>query len=146
MRQDLIVSQSVDVNVDLARMWRVLTDPTIIKDYLFGTETVTDWKVGSPVFFQGEYNGHQYKDKGIILENFLHQRIQYSYWSAFSNLEDKPENYSTITYELNFVSDSLTTFTWTQKGYATEEAYKSSVNGMPEFIEKIRMIAEEVSV
>ena len=146
MRQDLVVSQSVDVNVDLARMWRVLTDPTIIKDYLYGTETVTDWKVGSPIVFQGEYNGKQYVDKGVVLDNVLNKRIQYSYWSAFTGLEDKPENYSTITYELNFVSDSLITFTWIQKGFATEEAYNGTKGRMPAFVEQIRGIAEEISV
>ena len=47
MRHDLEVSHTVEVNVPVSRMWEVLTQPEIIKEYLFGTETVTDWKPGS---------------------------------------------------------------------------------------------------
>lgn len=145
MRHDLIVSQSVDINADLARVWRVLTDPTIIKEYLYGTQTETDWKPGSPIVFKGEYEGQTYLDKGVVTEFIPNKRLQYTYWSSFNGLEDKPENYSTITYELNFLSDHLTIFTWIQSGYVNEEAYKKSLKSMPEFMEQIRGIAEEVS-
>ncbi len=42
MRQDLQVSESIVINADLAKVWDVLTNPEIIKEYLFGTETITD--------------------------------------------------------------------------------------------------------
>ena len=100
MRHDLEVSGTIEINADPAKVWKGLTDPAIIKEYLFGTETVTDWKVGSEVIFQGEYNEHKYRDKGAILENELHKTISYSYWSGFSGLEDKPENYFVMSYIL----------------------------------------------
>ena len=77
-----------------------ITNPEIIKEYLFGTETVTDWKVGNDIIFQGEYHGHKYRDHGVIKENIPHRRIAYSYWSGFSGLEDKPENYSMVIYHI----------------------------------------------
>jgi uncharacterized protein YndB with AHSA1/START domain len=63
MRHDLKVSESVEINASPEKVWKVLTQPEFIKEYLFGTETITDWKVGSEVIFQGEYQGHKYKDK-----------------------------------------------------------------------------------
>src|ERR1700722_1174748 len=99
MRHDLKVSESVEITASPEKVWKVLTTPDIIKEYLFGTETITDWKVGSEVIFQGEYQGHKYKDKGVIKENVLHKRISYSYWSSFSGTEDKPENYSIVSYD-----------------------------------------------
>jgi hypothetical protein len=78
--------------------------------HLFGTETSTDWKVGSKITFQGFYNEHQYCDKGAILENVPAKSLRYSYWSGFSGLEDKPENYATITYTLE-QKDRETKFT-----------------------------------
>ena len=71
MRQDLIVSQSVDVKAEPEQVWNALTNPEIIKEYLFGTETITDWKVGSEIIFQGEYEGHKYRDHGIIEQMFM---------------------------------------------------------------------------
>ncbi len=72
MRHDLIVSESIDINASPAMVWDALTNPEIIKKYLFGTETITDWKVGSEIIFQGKYgenNEHSYRDKGIIIQN-----------------------------------------------------------------------------
>lgn len=144
MRKDLIVSKSVLINADSNEIWKTLTDPEIIKEYLFGTETLTDWKVGSEIIFQGEYEGKKYRDHGIILENINNSKISYSYWSGFSGLEDKPENYSVITYSLNPVNQKSVEFTWTQKGFADEENHKHSESGMQEFIERIKNISESL--
>ena len=53
MRNDLIVSKSIIVNANNDKVWKALTNPEIIKEYLYGTETLTDWKVGSEIIFQG---------------------------------------------------------------------------------------------
>ena len=117
MRHDLSVSQSVDVNAPIAKVWEALTTPAIIKDYLYGTETITDWKPGSPIVFQGEWEGKKYQDKGVIKEFIPNKKISYSYWSGFSGLEEKPENYGTVTYTVEKIDDKSTRFTWTQTGF-----------------------------
>jgi len=145
MRHDLIVSETIDINAEPSKVWNALTNPEIIKKYLFGTETITDWKVGSEIIFQGEYGEnkeYKYRDKGVILENVLNQLLSYSYWSGFSGLEDKPENYSVVIYKLESGDNKKTKFTWTQKGYATEEGYQHSLNGMKELLKQIKEIIE----
>jgi|SRR6185312_5054217 len=142
MNHNLQVSESVVINVNVERIWNVLTNPEIIKEYLFGTETVTDWKIGNEIAFQGEYNGQKYRDHGIIKEHIPNKRLSYSYWSGFSGMEDKPENYSTVIYDLVPVDDMHTKFTWTQKGYPDEERQKHSQSGMTAFLEQIKGIAE----
>lgn len=141
MRQDLIVSQSVDINAEPKQVWEALINPEIIKEYLFGTETITDWKVGSEIVFQGEYEGHKYRDHGIIKEIIPLELISYSYWSGFSGLEDKPENYSLITYTVE-KNENSTKFTWTQKGFASEEGHQHSKSGMEAFLQQIKGIIE----
>lgn len=142
MRHDLIVSQSVTINANKQRIWEALTNPEIIKEYLFGTETITDWKPGSEIIFQGEYEGHKYKDKGVILENIPFEKLSYSYWSSFSGLEEHPDNFSVVTYHIQAIDDNTSIFTWTQKGYANEERYNHSLEGMVEFLEDIKKIIE----
>ena len=142
MLKDLVASQSVDVNASPSKVWEALTNPEIIKEYLFGTQTITNWQVGNDIIFQGEYEGQVYRDKGVILENIPNKLLSYSYWSGFSGLEDKPENYSSVTYSLESAGDNITRFTWTQKGYANEEGQQHAQSGMPEFLEQIKSIME----
>jgi uncharacterized protein YndB with AHSA1/START domain len=143
MDKDLQISQTIEINAGVLEVWHALITPEIIKEYLFGTETITDWKVGSGIIFQGEYEGHKYKDKGVVLENILHKKISYLYWSGFSGTEDKPENYSTVTYTLESSGTNKTKFTWTQKGFADEKAHQHSVSGMDVFMKKIKEVIEK---
>src|SRR5688500_448190 len=114
----LVVSESVLIDATPVKVWETLTTPALIKEYLYGTETSTDWKIGKPITFRGVYGpeNHQYCDKGVVLENVPNKTLRYSYWSGFSGLEDRPENYSTVTYSLQQM-DRQTKFTWTQQGY-----------------------------
>jgi len=82
MNKALRVSKSIEINSNAEAVWDVLTNPEKIRVYLFGTETITDWKVGSPIIFQGEYEGHKYKDKGNVLENKPNKLLRYNYCSG----------------------------------------------------------------
>ncbi|WP_139487872.1 SRPBCC family protein [Brevibacillus dissolubilis] len=142
MRNDLTVSRSITITATPTAVWSVLTEPAKIKEYLFGTDTTTDWKEGSEIVFTGEYEGKEYRDHGTILTNVPEEKIVYSYWSNFSGVEDKPENYSEITYELSQAEDHQTVLSWTQKGYASEEGYQHSDAMIKGLLDKIKEIAE----
>jgi uncharacterized protein YndB with AHSA1/START domain len=143
MRHDLIVSKSIDISATPGMVWDALTNPAKVKEYLYGTETLTDWKVGSEVIFQGEYQGHQYRDRGIVLQNVPLELLSYSYWSGFSGLEDKPENYSKVTYGLKDLGNGQTRLTWTQEGFASEEGYNHSAGGLEAFLATVKVVAEK---
>jgi len=142
MDHNLRVDTTVVINTAAKQVWDALTDPGKIKDYLYGTETITDWKVGSAVIFQGEYKGHKYKDHGVILENKPLEVLSYSYWTGFSGLEDKPGNYAKIIYTLKPLAVDITEFSWSQIGFANEDGHKHSKNGMVDFLNKFKEVAE----
>ncbi len=119
-----------------------MTEPDIIKQYLYGTNTETDWKVGSEIAFTGEWEGQTYRDHGVIKSNVPGKELSYSYWSGFSGTEDKPENYSLVTYRIEPKSDGITTLHWIQQGYATQEGYDHSKSGMDEFMKNIKQVIE----
>ncbi len=118
-----------------------MTNPEKIKVYLFGTETLTDWKTGSEIIFQGEYQGHQYKDKGTILDIKTDELLQYFYWSGFSGLEDKPENYSLVAYKLETANDN-TLLTLTQTGFANEQTQQHSKTVWTNVLKQIKQMTE----
>jgi len=142
MIKKLKVKKTIEINADTSQVWDALTNPKKIKQYLFGTETISDWKVGSTIIFQGEYQGQKYKDKGKILDIKEGQLLQYAYWSGFSGLEDKEENYSKVTYKLNR-KEPYTILTLTQEGFASEQAREHSENNWGMVLDKIKEIIEK---
>jgi uncharacterized protein YndB with AHSA1/START domain len=143
MNRDLKAIKSININASAAEVWNALTNPDKIKIYLFGTETLTDWKVGNTIVFQGEYNGQTYKDKGLVLKNEPNEELSYAYWSGFSGLEDKPENYSIVTYRIRNQGENQVEFTWTQAGFSTKEGQQHSQNGLGALLEQIKKVAED---
>ena len=143
MNKNLVISKSIEINSSAEKVWDALTNAEKIKIYLFGTETITDWKVGNPIIFQGEYEGQQYKDKGNVLENRLNELLKYNYWSGFSGLEDKPENYSTVTYEIEETDNGNVLLKWTQEGFANEQGQAHSEKGLPAMLEQIKNLVEK---
>jgi uncharacterized protein YndB with AHSA1/START domain len=98
----MITAQAnVIINASIDQVWEALTNPTIIKQYFFGTQTETTWKIGHPIKFSGEWNGNKYEDKGTIIDVEPGKTIKYTYWSSISGMEDLPQNYVTITYTLS---------------------------------------------
>ena len=44
MSKKLISRSRITINAPAGKVWQALTDPAQIKQYLFGTNTVSDWK------------------------------------------------------------------------------------------------------
>jgi len=91
---------SLDIQAPLASVWDAITNPEIVKQYFFGTNLVTDWKVGSPLFFRGEWQGKAYEDRGTVLAFEPMTSLTYNYWSGFSGVEDDPALRQIIRYDL----------------------------------------------
>jgi len=115
----------ITFDAPISKVWEGLTDPAIVKQYFFGTNLKSDWKVGSRITFSGEWEGKTYIDGGVILEIDPPKLLKYTYWSSMSGTEDKPENYNNITYELN-ESNGITMLTITQDGVKNQEALEHS--------------------
>ena len=75
MNRNLKVSKSIEVNSNAKKVWDALTNPGKIKVYLFGTETITDWQIGSPIIFQGEYEGHKSHRETLLLTALYPQKV-----------------------------------------------------------------------
>lgn len=142
MINNLTLETSISIKVSKSKVWSALTDPEQIKKYFFGTETISDWKVGSPIIFRGEWEGKPYMDKGTILQIEREKVLKYNYWSSFSGTEDKPENYANIIYSLEEKNDE-TIFSILQDNIKTTEAHDHSeqnwkmiMNSLKELLEK----------
>ena len=145
MKNNITGRVELEINAPVERVWEALTMPEIIKQYFFGTNTFTNWKVGSPIIFKGEWEGKSYEDKGTILEIEKNKMIKYDYWSSMSGIEDKPENYVIVTYHLTQV-DTKTKLVITQENIPdekmkehSEENWKKVMGDMKKLVEKKSM-------
>ena len=116
----LTLEFSISIAAPTDKVWAALTTPELVKQYFFGTQLVTDWKVGSPVYFRGEWEGKSYEDKGTVLEFDPHRRLRYNYWSSMSGETDIPENYANISYTVR-EAGGTSTVTITQDNIENEE-------------------------
>ena len=140
----LTLKTKITFEAPIAEVWKGLTDPAIVKQYFFGTNIKSDWKVGSPITFSGEWEGKTYVDGGIILEIDPPKLLKYTYWSSMSGTEDKPENYNNITYELS-EDNGVTTLILTQEGVKdqasmdhSEQNWQSVFDGLKKILEKVK--------
>ena len=39
------------------KVWAALTDKEKLRSFFFGSDIETDWRVGSPIFFRGDWKG-----------------------------------------------------------------------------------------
>ena len=139
--QDLIARATTTINAPKSEVWAALVTPAAIKQYMFGSDVVSEWKEGSPITWKGEWQGKRYEDKGVILQLKRGRTLQYSHFSPLSGLPDKPENYHTVTIELSEFG-SATHVVLTQDNNATDDArahseknWKMMLGGLKKYVE-----------
>ncbi len=132
---------SIEINASDSKVWEALTDPKLIKQYLFGTETKTDWKVGSQITYEGEWEGKKYQDKGKILKFEPKKLLVTSYWSSMSGSEDKPENYKMVSYKLSS-GNGKTKLTILQENNKSQQESDHSKKNWEMVLAKMKEIVE----
>jgi len=137
-----IAQQSININVPISKVWDALINPKLIKQYMFDTDAVSDWKEGSPLIFKGEWKGKKYDDKGIILKMEPNRIFQYSHFSPVSGVPDVPENYHIVTIELEGKGEQ-TKLTLCQDNNKDEETNKHSEKMWGSMLEALKKLLEK---
>ncbi len=126
------VISSIHIQADPERVWQALVHPDFTRQYMFGCETVSDWKPGSELLWRGMYEGNPVVFvKGRILEIDPVKLLRYTVIDPNAAYPDIPENHLRVTYEL--LPDSTgTLLKVTQDGFETvaegEQRYKDVYN------------------
>ena len=76
-------------------VWETLTSKEGMKAYMMGADVETDWKVGSPITMQGEFNGKPFKDTGEVRSFEPGKRFSYTHVSG-----SQPGQEHLVTFEL----------------------------------------------
>ena len=122
MNTGLIARASVTIAAAAAGVWEALVTPAAIKTYMFGATVTSDWVVGSPIAWTGEWQSRAYEDKGIILQIVRERVLEFSYFSPLAGAADLPENYHIVTVHLSSDGAQQTRVSLHQDNNLTEEA------------------------
>src|SRR5574339_648178 len=141
MNKKFTAQATTTIHAPVSKVWQALVNPEIIKQYLFNTEVISDWSVGSPIIYRGEWGGKPFEDRGRILKLEPEKILVSTHWSPLSGAPDLPENYHTVTYQLE-ESDGITEVTIIQDNNASEEEkshseanWKAVLEGMKKLLE-----------
>lgn len=143
--KELIVKKSIKINSESAKIWDVLTNPKHTKEYMFGCEVISDWKIGNPITWKG-MDGKVYV-KGNIVKLEHGKILQYTTFDPNMGLDDVPANYLTATYELKSENDHVTLsvvhgdFGKVADG---EKRYNETMFGWDMVLPKIKEISEKI--
>jgi uncharacterized protein YndB with AHSA1/START domain len=138
---NLIARSSIAIAAPAEKVWNALVTPATIKQYMFGTTVTSDWKVGSPITWKGEWQGKAYEDKGVIRQFQPGRALQYTHFSPLAGLPDKPENYHTVTVQLS-PEGNQTQVSLTQDNNSTEEARSHSEQNWAMMLDGLKKVVE----
>ena len=121
----IVATARIDIEAPASRVWTALTEPDQIAAYMFGSRVETDWEVGHPITWIGEWEGKPYQDKGQVLAYDEPERLSVTHFSPLTGQDDLPESYHTLVYELG-ENDGVTTVSLSQDNNGSEEEAEHS--------------------
>ena len=110
-----LVEVETRIDADPATVWNVMTRES--SAMFMGARVTSDWKVGSPIAFSGEYKGKKFEDHGEIRSLERERELAFTHFSPMSGKPDRPENYNLVRYRLQPEGDGTrVTLTQTPEG------------------------------
>jgi uncharacterized protein YndB with AHSA1/START domain len=105
------------INANTAEVWDWLVNPEKTKQYMFGCEAVSDWKIDSSLDWKMIHEGSELIPvKGFVKEFILNIKLVYTVIDPFAKYADIPENYLNVIYTLNETIEGVQ-LTVTQNGF-----------------------------
>jgi len=139
-----VARASTVIDAPREEVWEALVDPEIISRYMFGTRVATDWQEGSPITWEGEWEGQKYEDKGTVIEVEPLRALEFSHFSPLTGLPDVPANYHDVRIEIED-DGSATTVSLTQDNNETAEERKHSEGNWQTMLDSLKKVVEEGS-
>lgn len=91
---------TIKINASIEKVWDLITNAEFVKLWQFGSELLTNWEIGSDIKFRTEWEGKVFEQWGKVLEVRQYEILKYTLFAPRPDLEDKPENYFIMSYDL----------------------------------------------
>ena len=145
MRPSLIIKKNVLFQASTDQVWDLLTNPTLTKQYMFGCEVLSDWRVGSTVNWEGQTEIGQPITyvTGKVTEVIIGEKVAFTMFDPNAGFADIPENYAHLTYQIATTKNG-TLLTLIQgyfaEGENAQQRYEESLQGWDMVIDSMQAI------
>jgi uncharacterized protein YndB with AHSA1/START domain len=141
MTEKYVAISTIAIQAPPSRVWSVITDPESVGELFFGSEVITDWTVGGPIIWRGEWEGKPFEDKGEIIAFEPGRRLETTHFSPLTGQPDVPENYHTLTWTLE-PAGTQTVLTLMQDNNDSPAAAEHSKDMWDMLVATVKNIAE----
>jgi len=138
---NLTANRSIEIFAHLDKVWDALTNPDKMKTYFFASEVKADWKEEGEILLQVNKEGGTREEKGVVQEFNPKVSIKYKYWRDPKN--QKEENHTITSYQLEQVTDASVKLTWSEEGFADQDQAQRKEDELPQTLNQIKLIVEK---
>jgi uncharacterized protein YndB with AHSA1/START domain len=130
------------IHSPIERVWKALTDPEELSVWMMGAQVRSEWKVGSAISWEGQWQGSHFRDSGEVLKVQEPDLLQYSHISGAGQGAGVTH---IVTIELKEVG-GVTHLRLTQDNNPTEEARDRSQANWTAMIDAMKKMLGEAPV
>ncbi len=122
--------------VSAAKLWDAFATSEGFANSYAGVTVESEWKVGSPIVWSGEWEGKKFRDEGMIQVYDRPKLFVYTYWTSFWGPEPDPDSIQVLKNEFLPVEGG-TKLVITQTNIPTAEARDHSAANWKELLDKL---------
>ena len=120
------------------KLWRALTEGEFTRQYWFGIDLKSDWKIGSPVVFSSSGGMNV---SGKVLEYRPHTRLAYSWRVEFNEIFRKEEP-SRVSFDLEPMGKDVKLVVTHDDFEPGSKVFESISNGWPIVLSSVKSLLE----
>lgn len=138
----------IEINASIEKCWKVITQSSYVKEYMFGASVESDWEEGASLtYFIDEQGQRMDMVYGEIETINSPSRLRHTLIPAQADYERIPENFIFCDYRLNG-NEEKTVLSIHQGGFEGaaegEARYQSAQKGWDAVLPKMKEIAERI--
>lgn len=94
--QKPVVEVDTTIAAPAAKVWKAMQAGAMFP----GTTIDTDWKIGHPITFKGEWQGKSFVDRGEIQTLSPESELSFTHWSDKDGSGERPASFHVVKYQL----------------------------------------------
>lgn len=148
MAETLVARVSLTINAPRANVWNALVEPEKIKQYIFVTDVVSDWREGSSIVWKSEFQNKNFEIRGTILRLESQRLLEYDHSRPIfrtPRATHSSDDYHRVTIELSD-EGAQTQLSLTERGNTTERELAHSEGGWRMALGNMKALLEGTSV
>jgi uncharacterized protein YndB with AHSA1/START domain len=94
--QEPVVEVETTIDASPHEVWRAMQAGAMFP----GTTIETDWKIGHPIVFTGDWQGKTFTDRGEIQTIAEDRELSFTHWSDKGDGASRPASWHVVRYQL----------------------------------------------